>query len=59
LKKVNQLGKTLESQVKNDLYRQGEDQKERRVFVKPHFGPEDPDPSAVDTLKRMKILETN
>lgn len=27
--------------------------------MKPHFGPEDPDPYAVDTLKRSKIAMTN
>lgn len=50
--KAKELGSTLESQVKNDIERQKNELHDRRVFVKPHFGPEDPDPRLFDDMKR-------
>lgn len=48
---------TLEQQSLQTALARQQDELERRQFIKPHFGPEDPDPSAQAVERRAKLLE--
>ena len=59
LQKARELGNILESQVQEENEKKKQALIDSRLFVKPHFGPEDPDPCLVEDLKRQKTFFTN
>jgi hypothetical protein len=55
--KAKRLGQEIEQQVRERYAERKESEKERKAYVKTHFGPEDPGPRPFDTQKKRSIEE--
>ena len=56
--KASNYGQNLTVQVKDDRERHRQADVEKKVFVKTHFGPEDPNPSTFIDMKKQKVKMT-
>lgn len=54
-RKSKQIDQELNLQVKTRLEQDEADLKDRQAMVKPHFGPEDPEPAIFTTKKAQEI----
>ena len=52
------LGKTLEQQLEEKRRQRQSEKMENKAFVKPHFGPEDPDPQLIAELAKKRANDT-
>ena len=53
------LGRTLEQQLEEKRNQKITEQVENKAFIKPHFGPEDPDPHFITELAKKKAADVS
>ena len=51
------LGKTLEQQLEEKRSQKITEKAEKKAFIKPHFGPEDPDPQVIAERAKTKAAQ--
>lgn len=56
--KLKLLGKTLEQQLEEKRVLKIREKVDGKAFIKPHFGPEDPDPHLITELNKKRAVET-